>query len=93
MSYKDYHEDIKIQDDLHLKTWIIDEPKTYEDKRHSAPDVNEDVRTLPPVVLFHRCPEEVIAFIFIFEKLRLVNPNKVHHLVLKPTEEYRANDH
>jgi len=90
MSHKHHHEHVYIQDDLHLNAWKVNKPETHQDKGHSPPNVNKDVRPLPSVVLFHRCPKEIVRLIFFLEKLSLIDPNEVHQLVLKPTEEDEA---
>jgi hypothetical protein len=51
------------------------------------------VRPLPSVLLFHRRPKEIVPLIFFQEKLSLIDPDEVDHLVLKPTEVDEAKYH
>ena len=72
---------------MDLDSGKVDKPKTQKDERHSAPNIKENVCSLPSVFLLEVGEEEVVAFELILGEFFLVKPNEVDHLVLKPNEE------
>jgi len=90
VSHINHDKCVDQQNYLNLDTWKVMQPESQEDQGESAPNVEEEVSTLPSVFLFDSVEEHAVLLAFDLIELVLVYPDEVDQLVLVPNEKDRS---